>query len=282
MNKNYINKMAKLLIIVGIISSLIVGGAIFVFLIRFIKKIPVNDISTNEETSNIKEESVELLKKHLEEKYGERFFVNPAGKRDTGSFIPGAVNTSPDYYEAYSEKDPDFIFRVYKYSESHSIKQSDEIRDSYCWKFLKEDLKKTIESALTNELPIGYKIFIDTYPDITFDNSLRQDSLLEQYFNRNYNSPIIFINVYTLNSQEEDEKNIEQKVTSLFNEFKNKYNSMNMSFRYYSVENEKDYSLISTKEFESKSLIIYGDNYPEILSKINMQRKFVIKIDNTN
>lgn len=282
MNKNNIKKIIKLLIIVGIISGLLAGGLILVFKIIFIKKNSVNNKSTSEETLNIREESVEMLKKHLEEKYGEEFFVNPDGKRDTGSFIPGAVNTSPDYYEAYSEKDPNFIFRVYKYSESRGIKRNDEIRDSYCWKFLKNNLKKTIEGALTNELPTEYKIFIDTYSDLTFDNSLRQDSLLEQYFNMDYNSPIIFINLYTLNSQEKDEKNIEQRVSSLFDEFKYKYNSMNMSFKYYSVENEKDFSLINTKELESKSLIIYGDNYPEILSKIKMERKFVVKVNTAN
>jgi hypothetical protein len=257
----------------------VVGGLLLYFSILFIKSFGRGNKATNEEIAVIREENVETVKKHLENKYGEKFIVNPNGQRDTGSFIPGAVNTSPDYYEAYSEEDPEFIFRVYKYSESSDIKSKEKIRDSYCWKFLKEELRNTIESTLTDELPAEYKIFIDTYSYITFDNSVRQDSSLEQYFSSNNDSPIIFINIYALDSQENVEKKIEQRVSLFFDEFKNKYNSLNMSFRYYSVENEKDFSLINTKELEKKSLIIYGDNYPEIFSKIKVERKFVVKID---
>ncbi|MFR3729032.1 hypothetical protein [Lacrimispora sp.] len=286
MNKEKYNKVVeiivKILVVIAIINGVIVGGSIIFFIVLFLKGFSTTPKVTEEEVKLEQEQRLEAVKSHLENKYGEKFIVNPNGKRNTGSFIPGAVNTSPDYYEAYSEEDPEFIFRVYKYSESHNIDSEEEIKDSYCWKFLKEKLKKTIESALPNEFPEEYKIFIDTYSDITFDNSIRQDSQLEKYFNGNYASPIIFINVYALDSKEKYEKNIEQKISLLFEEFKSKYNNMNMNFSYYSVENEKNFSRIDTKELEKKSLIIYGDNYPELFSEIKMERKFVVKIDTKN
>lgn len=283
MNKEKYNKMVeiivKVFVVIAIINGVIVVGSIIFFIVLFLNSFSTPPKLTEEEVKLKQEQKLEAVKSHLENKYGEKFIVNSNGKRDTGSFIPGAVNTSPDYYEAYSEEDPEFIFRVYKYPESYDIESKENIKDSYCWKFLKEKLKKIIESALANELPTEYKIFIDTYSSITFDNSIRQNSPLEQYFNSSCASPIIFINVYTLDSQEKNEKNIEQRISLLFEEFRSKYKNVNINFCYYSVENEKDFFRIDTKELEKKSLIIYGNNYPEILSEIEMNRKFVVEID---
>ena len=83
MNKKKCNKAAeiivKILVVIAIINGVIVGGSIIFFIVLFLKGFSTTPKVTEEEVKLEQEQRLEAVKSHLENKYGEKFIVNPNG-----------------------------------------------------------------------------------------------------------------------------------------------------------------------------------------------------------
>jgi hypothetical protein len=127
-------------------------------------------------------------KRHLEEKYGEEFFVGDyASWTGSNGPLPFSYVKGETYYRAYALSDEDFVFRVYITEEDDSD-EIELIEDNYCWKFIRDDLRELITPYLDELFGDDYKLFVyglssyETYP-----NSVLPSSTLEEFFeNNNY------------------------------------------------------------------------------------------------
>ncbi len=274
--------MVKVLVMAGIV----VGIIIFTLVILFVKEVRDYHKRGKEKVQVITDQYPNAIKKHLEEKYGKKFNINPNWKNTGGgSPIPFSEDGSSIYYEVYAEDASDFPFRVYVYPISEKDRSIEEIRDSYCWKFLREELRKRFKDRLDGVLPEGYKLSIETVGNITFENYVTPASSIEEYFKSYRFQPTIYIYIYTHNSEKTVEQKSEESAFLLLNEFKDNIDNISMKFIYYVIENKDDFDSIDVIREEKKNLAVYSDDtetsYKRIRS-MEKEEKFKIEINSND
>ncbi|WP_077611744.1 hypothetical protein [Clostridium sp. Marseille-P2415] len=121
----------------------------------------------------------DVVKNYLERKYGKKFIVDPKDYSYGGSPIPFYHGCYTATYYVYENDDPDYTFIVEVTPVSVSDASIKEIRDSYCWKFLREKLRRKIEKKIDETLTEEYKVFVSIYGGTTFENYVTPDSQIE-------------------------------------------------------------------------------------------------------
>ena len=286
MNKNSINNVVEFMVKVLIVAGIVIGVIIFTLIILFVKDIKDYHERGKEKMQVTANEYPDKIKKHLVKKYGKKFIINPNWKSTGGgSPIPFSEDGSSIYYEVYAEDASDCPFRVYVYPVSEKDRSIEEIRDNYCWKFLRENLRKKFKERLDKVLPEGYKLSIETVGNITFENYVTPASSTEEYFKSNRFQPTIYIYIYTHNSENEEEQRSEESALLLLNEFKDNIDNISMKFTYYVIENKEEFDSIDVLREEKKNLMVYGyesgTSYKQIRS-MEKEEKFKIEINSND
>ena len=249
-------RVIPIMIKVVIITLLIVGtifGSIVILFIGMEKKQKIKD----EEMKIRKAEIIKRAENYLEKKYGKKFTVNPDGFNDIESFIPGKVeNNYRVCYEASSLDDPNYVFRVYFYINKNNNQYNEQIRDNYCWKFLREDLRRKIEDKVGLTLDSGYKFEMWLSPDITFNYNISQDSNIEEYFRNTINGMDISIYIFSYKNEDEVEKKIKDNVEILLNNIKNESENARIYCTYFVINNKNDFESIDIHKEEKYNLMI--------------------------
>ncbi|WP_024347238.1 hypothetical protein [Lacrimispora indolis] len=187
--------------------------------------------------SEIEEELNQMVERHLENKYGERFIIvepryGSAWHTTTqGSPVPGGSvggeSGFPRYCIAYAESDMDFKFRVYVYRESLEkrldINNVKEIQDSYSWKFLKEKVREYFDTRMAEKIPDERKWIISTVEDLRFDDDINKDSSLEQYFSEYNSGEKIDLWVNLIVNGESEDADLQEDLYSVTKAFCEKY-----------------------------------------------------------
>lgn len=249
-------RVIPIMIKVVIITLLIVGtifGSIVILIIGMEKKQKIKD----EEMKIRKAETIKRAENYLEKKYGKKFIVNPDGFNDIESFIPGKVeNNYRVCYEASSLDDPNYVFRVYFYINKNNNQYNEQIRDNYCWKFLREDLRSKIEDKVGLTLDNGYKFEMWLSPDITFNYSISQNSNIEEYFKNTINGMDISIYIFSYKNEDEVEKKIKGNMEILLNNIKNESENARIYCTYFVTSNKNDFDSIDIHKEERYNLMI--------------------------
>ena len=251
MNKNKSNRIVDLLIfvsaVIGIMNYVFISTFCVVLTIVFVMNSSGSKKITHEEVVLRQEQRLQGIKSHIEKKYGKKFVINPEGTDGGGSPIPFSSGYYTVTYEAYAEDDPDFYFIVEVVPVSISDNEIKEIRDSYCWKFLREKLNNEVIEALDGSFDGDYKLILDLSSSATFEDNIRPDSPIEDYFNGSSKSPAIYIDLFT--AEKDLELETEQNIAGLLNQIKEKSNHVDINFCYYEMNNYEDFDAIDiTKE----------------------------------
>lgn len=249
-NKNKNNRVEKNIVkiftVIAIISGVVITGLILTITI-LVKSLFIAPKVTDEEVIMKQEQKLEVIKSHLEKKYGKKFVINPGGTDGGGSPIPFSNGYYTITYEAYAEDDPNFHFIVDVVPMSIENNEIKEIRDSYCWKFLREKLNNEVIEALDGSFDGDYKLILDLSSSATFEDNIRPDSPIEDYFNGSSKSPAIYIDLFT--AEKDLELETEQNIAGLLNQIKEKSNHVDINFCYYEMNNYEDFDAIDiTKE----------------------------------
>ena len=151
-----------------------------------------------------------------------------------------------------------------------------ELRDSYCWKFLREKIREDIKITLDDLLVDKYKVSIKNTAVITFGGSVTPDAKMEDYFkNQELQNPILIcINIYVYESENSVEQETEQRIRSLFNQYN--IDNMSMEVRYFDMKNKDDFEAIDIIQIEDQ----FRGQYRTIsnIEKEEKEEKFTIKL----
>jgi hypothetical protein len=239
----------KILVVIAIIIGVIIGGLILTVTMRFVKSLFIVPKVTDDEVILKQEQRLEVIKSHLEKKYGKKFVINSEGTDGGGSPLPFSSGYYTVTYKAYAEDDPDFCFIVDVVPVSINNNEIKEIRDSYCWKFLREKLKSEVEETLNGNFDGDYKLILYLSSSATFENNIRPDSSMDDYFNGSRKSPAIYIDLFTAEKDKNLEIETEQKISRLLKKIKEKSDHVDIKFRYYVMKKQEDFDAIDiTKE----------------------------------
>ncbi|WP_124068061.1 hypothetical protein [Clostridium sp. E02] len=267
-NNIVVEFMVKVLVVAGIV----IGVIIFTLIILFVNSVK-KDLPPKSDSIKTQKEYYDAVGTHLEEKYGKKFIVNPKGTDGGGGPIPFSQGCYTMTYEAYAEEDPNFIFFVDVIPKSIENNNISEIRDNYCWKFLKKKLKNNIKENLEVNLSEDYKLLINLSNGVTFENYLNSDSIMEDYFRSNSLKPIIYIYVFTIESGEDLEVKTEQYMSLFLNEIKAKSKSVKIKFTYYAIQNREDFEAINVMKEEKSNLMLYRNNIEATFKPIKYIKK---------
>ena len=263
-------KMVRVILIVLFAIGSIIGVIILLFV-----KLEENKKAEEMETKMRETELVESLKNHLENKYGKKFIINPEGSSDGGSFIPAKKNENMKvYYEAFTEDDPDFIFRVYV-----EIGPKTKISDNYCWKFLREKLRNKIINELDMLSKEDYKLTIKMYADTTFNDDITPESSIEDYLRGEFNRPSIFINLLTYKSDYGIETSAKEKINKILNQLIENSSWSMVYFTYYVTKDINDYNAINVAEEEKSIFIIFENRIKKSyipIKSMELEKKFKV------
>lgn len=276
--KNSSNKKIILIIFTVVITTLIIIGIIFGAFVMLLIKMKEKRKIEDQETQIRKAKIIERAENYLENKYGIKFLVNPDGFSDVESFIPGKVEHNYKLcYEVSSLEDPNYVFRVYFDIDTNNNQYSEQIRDNYCWKFLRNELRACIENELDGILK-EYKLVIKIYPNLTFNNNITPKSQLLDFLKSDLRLDIN-IELFTPNNNEMKGK--EQIIINTINELLEESNNSEIQFTYYIAKSRKDFENINVEEEEKLNLMIsqYKENNSnDSNSSIELLKKFDIKM----
>jgi len=126
---------------------------------------------------------------YLEEKYGEEFVVGGMRNRG-GGFAPdifwrqraGSIPQT-SYFFAHPSADPNYVFRVFVTRQENSYRIA-EIRDTYAWRFLREQLQEYAANYFLEALGIDTKVDVRLIPHGSFHGFPREidhNTLLEDF-----------------------------------------------------------------------------------------------------
>ena len=281
MNKNSVNNVVEFMVKVLIVFGIVIGVIIFTLIILFMKEIIGYHKRGEEKIQIITDEYPAAIENHLESKYGEKFIINPKWIRTGGgSPIPFSEDGSPIYYEVHTEEEPDFGFRVYLFPMSDKDCKIKEIRDSYCWKFFREQIKKYFESRIEGVITQEYKLVVNVNPNITFANSINQYSSTESYF-RYVNGKVSLRLYLILNKDEElDHVLLRNEVYQIMEKFYDKYDeNMYIYFTCFKAESQDDFKLLDERKKENTVFVKLSD-YPSTKYNswgVNLKNIFTIK-----
>lgn len=277
--KDSSNKKIILIIFTVVITALLIIGIIFGAFVMLLIKMKEKQKIEDQETQIREAKIVERAENYLENKYGIKFLVNPDGFNDVESFIPGQVEHNYKLcYEASSLEDPNYVFRVYFDIDTNNNQYSEQIRDNYCWKFLRNELRACIENELDSILK-EYKLVISIYPDLTFNNSITPKSQLLDFLKSDFTRLDININLFTPDNNEM--KGNEQIIINTINELLEESNNCDIQFTYYISKSGKDFKNINVAEEEKSNLMISQskkNNSHDSKSSIELIKKFDIRM----
>ncbi|WP_156882333.1 hypothetical protein [Lacrimispora indolis] len=246
MNK-MLNNGVKIAIIFGlIISGFILTCAIFSF--GSDKK----RLSDDEKDEIRQEELRQMVEKHLEDKYGERFIVEEGWHGTAaGDPLPFPKDTGdPWYCIAYAESDLGFGFRVYVYpkviGKEREVNNVGEIWDGYCWKFLREQIRKDLETGVDKAIPLEYKLVVYADFDTVFDDDIQRDSSIESYI-RNADGNKIEVYLYLI-----IDNDIDLLKDKLYKVLKENYEKYNGTIKFYLIcyKTEDDLRIFNEKTMD--------------------------------
>ncbi len=184
-------------------------------------------------------------KKHLEEKYGEEFFVGDKSSW-TGSNgpLPFSYVEGKTYYRAYALSDEDFVFRVY-ITEKENSDEIELIEDNYCWKFIRDDLRKLITPYLDELFGDDYKLFVyELSSSETYPNSVMPSFTLEEFFENNNYFKAQY-SVYIQDDQSFDHDIISEGCREIMkNITESSYGSIPLELIILSINDKEQYELI--------------------------------------
>ncbi|WP_124068063.1 DUF5037 domain-containing protein [Clostridium sp. E02] len=285
MNKNSVNNVVEFMVKVLIVFGIVIGVIIFTLIILFMKEIIGYHKRGEEKIQIITDEYPAAIENHLESKYGEKFIINPKWIRTGGgSPIPFSEDGSPIYYEAYAKNDSKFIFRIYVDSISekdHSIK---EIRDGYCWKYLREQVRAYFEKRIVGVINQDYKLVVDVNPDITFDNNVNLNSPTESYFKyANRKASICIYLILNENTKISEKEILRDKLYKVLKEYYNKFDkNMYIELECFAAKTQDDFIKLDDKNNENKIFVtvksVSTSNYDPW--GVNLETIFTIDVIN--
>lgn len=247
MNKNK-NKKVKVFMKAIIIFGISTGVMILALTILLLRETGDLHKETDEERLARGEQLRQMIIEHLESKYNKKFIVGSDWYgTGPGSPIPGMVDNSPSYCEAYSEDDPNYVFRAFIYQElKEDIRK--EIRDGYCWKFLKEEIRKEFDDRVKKIIPGGYKLVIEVDSDVSFNNDLSPDSPLTSYFDPGNEKLQLILNLVLTAEDKNDQEILKGKLDKELKKIYKEYSkNMFMEFVCYKAKNPQDFNELNEK-----------------------------------
>ncbi|MBE5981374.1 MAG: hypothetical protein E7249_19950 [Paenibacillaceae bacterium] len=276
--KDSSNKKIILIIFTVVITALLIIGIIFGAFVMLLIKMKEKQKIEDQERQIREAKIVERAENYLENKYGIKFLVNPDGFNDIESFIPGQVEHNYKLcYEASSLEEPNFVFRVYFDIDTNNNQYSEQIRDNYCWKFLRNELRSCIENELDGILK-EYKLVIKIYPNLTFNNNITPKSQLLDFLKSDLR---LDINIELFTPDNNEMKGNEQIIINTINELLEESNNSDIQFTYYIAKSRKDYENINVAEEEKSNLMISQNNKNnsnDSKSSIELIKKFDIRM----
>lgn len=276
--KDSSSKKIILIIFTVVITALLIIGIIFGAFVMLLIKMKEKQKIEDQERQIRKAKIVERAENYLENKYGIKFLVNPDGFNDIESFIPGQVEHNYKLcYEASSLEEPNFVFRVYFDIDTNNNQYSEQIRDNYCWKFLRNELRSCIENELDGILK-EYKLVIKIYPNLTFNNNITPKSQLLDFLKSDLR---LDINIELFTPDNNEMKGKEQIIINTINELLEESNNSEIQFTYYIAKSRKDYENINVAEDEKSNLMISQNNKNnsnDSKSSIELIKKFDIRM----
>ncbi|WP_313577879.1 hypothetical protein [Lacrimispora sp.] len=247
------------------IMMLIVGISGWIILIIFFYSLDRRKVIPEKSESEIEEELNQMVERHLENKYGERFIIvkpryGPAWHTTTqGSPVPGGSvggeSGFPRYCIAYAESDMDFKFRVYVYRESLEkrldINNVKEIQDSYSWKFLREKIREYFETRMAEKIPDERKWIIDAVYSIRFGESINGDSPIEKYLLQYDEIDKMTLGIILIVNGESESDVLQHALYTVTKEFYEEYGVVDLGIVCYKVKTAEDFTNIDEKKYES-------------------------------
>ncbi|MDR2021986.1 MAG: hypothetical protein LBQ71_01750 [Hungatella sp.] len=253
MDKKRGNGIKNIIIFGMLISGLILAIVIFFFGSDKSRK-------SDSEKDEIRREELRLMvERHLEDKYGERFIVEEGWHGTAvGDPLPFPKDTGdPWYCIAYAESDLGFGFRVYVYpkviGKERGVNNVGEIRDGYCWKFFREQIRKELEAGVDKAISQEYKLVVNATEDTVFNDNVKQASSIDSYI-RNTDENKVLVYLYLIINNDIDL--LEDKLYEVLEESYKKYNKkMEFYLICYKTANEDDYNTFIPKKVEDRAFI---------------------------
>ena len=243
---------------IAIIFGVIISGFIFICAI-FSFDSGIKRLSDDEKDEMRQEELRLMVEMHLEDKYGERFIVEEGWYGTAaGDLLPFPKDTgAPWYCVAFAESDLDFGFRVYVYpkiiGEKRSVENMGKIRDGYCWKFLREQIRKELEAGVDKAIPQEHKLVVNATEDTVFNDNVKQASSIDSYI-RNTDENKVLVYLYLIINNDIDL--LEDKLYEVLEDsYKNYNKKMEFYLICYKTANEDDYNTFIPKKVEDRAFI---------------------------
>lgn len=214
-----------------------------------------------EENSRLIDEYPAKIETMLEEKYEKEFIVESCYKTtyDNGSFIPGRqYHHGPYRYQVYAKEYPDYLFQACVYPKSEKDKTISKIRDSYCWQFLREQIKQYVSEKATDVLPEEYKLVVDTHEETDFGDNVFPGCPTRYYFSSPFDKPRITISVILPpDDNGYEEQSLKEGIYPILEEFYNENGgNMYLNVAYCHPATYEEYTAFDIKKRESETFII--------------------------
>lgn len=196
----------------------------------------------------------------LEEKYEKEFIVESGYQTyDSGSFIPGRqYHHGPYRYQVYAKEDPNYLFQACVYPKSEKDNTISKIRDSYCWQFLREQIRQYVSEKASDVLPQEYKLVIDTQEDTDFGDNVFPYCPTRYYFSSPFDKPRITISVILPpDDSGYEEQSLKEEIYPILEEFyKENGGNMYLNVAYCHPATYEDYVAFDIIKRESETFII--------------------------
>jgi hypothetical protein len=152
--------------------------------------------------------------------------------------------------------DMDFRFRVYVYPESLEksldINNVKEIQDSYSWKFLREKIREYFETRMAEMIPDERKWIISTLNYIRFDESINEDSPIEEYLSQYNKVNKVALWITLLVNGESESDILQNALYVVTKEFYEKYDGeVAIKISCFKVKTAEDFIGMAEKEEEN-------------------------------
>ncbi len=210
-----------------------------------------------EENLRLIEEYPNKIEAKLEEKYQKEFVIDSAYRTyDSGAIVPGQYHLGPYRYQAYAKEDPDYIFQACVYPKSEKNNTILKIKDSYCWQFLREQIRQYLLENAKDGFPDKYKLIIDTQEDTDFGDNVFAGCPTRYYFSSPFEKPVILVSVIlppALNGYEE--QTLKEEIYPVLEEFYQE-NGRNMALKviYSYTETEEAFVALDSSKRERETI----------------------------
>ncbi len=214
------------------------------------------------------EENIRLINEYpvkienmLEEKYQKEFVVD-SGYRiydSGGAIIPGRqYHIGPYRYQAYAKDDPDYVFQACVYPKSEKDNTISKIKDSYCWQFLREQIRQYISEKAADGLPEEYKLIIDTQESTDFGDHVFAGCPTRYYFSSPFDKPEITISlILPPDENGYQEQSLKEGIYPVLKDFyQQNGGNMILNVEYCHPATYEEYTALDIKKRESETFNI--------------------------